>query len=255
MIRLKMKFGLLEILDASKVSEVLHDKQSSENRAVHFVNAFVLAEAQRNRPYFDVIKQGHCFCDSRPLELYSKFVKTPVEQLRGIDFMKANLPNQLLGGHLIIGGTLKSEQDLLTAINSNFKAEIQVSFHQPIFSDDLTVLSESSLRAIDLTRPKSVWIGVGTPKQDYLSGYLWAEGVENLFCVGAAVTFLSGEVTECPKWVRRMSLEWLYRLLREPERLWRRYFFGNWIFISVLFLDLVYRIGKIFSPKNRVNHS
>lgn len=78
---------------------------------------------------------------------------------------------------------------------------------------------------------KVLWLGVSAPKQE-----TWA--VANLdslgipvVCVGAAFDFYSGRKPRAPKWMRSAGLEWLFRLLSEPGRTWRRYLIGNAVFI------------------------
>jgi N-acetylglucosaminyldiphosphoundecaprenol N-acetyl-beta-D-mannosaminyltransferase len=81
---------------------------------------------------------------------------------------------------------------------------------------------------INEARPDVVWVGLGSPKQD-----LWmAEHRERLSApllvgVGAAFDFHAGRVRQAPRWMMRLGLEWLFRLMREPRRLWRRYLLGN----------------------------
>ena len=72
-----------------------------------------------------------------------------------------------------------------------------------------------------------VWVGIGTPKQDYLVPRL-AEQVEAAVVpVGAAFDLVGGRVREAPAVLHGSGLEWIYRLCREPRRLWRRYLLGN----------------------------
>ena len=63
-------------------------------------------------------------------------------------------------------------------------------------------------------------------------------GIEVMIGVGAAFDFLSGNKEMAPEWIQRSGLEWLFRLLQEPRRLWRRYLVTNTIFISKLILQL-----------------
>jgi N-acetylglucosaminyldiphosphoundecaprenol N-acetyl-beta-D-mannosaminyltransferase len=72
-----------------------------------------------------------------------------------------------------------------------------------------------------------LWIGLGSPRQDYLVHQLATELSMPVVPVGAAFDFWSGAVKEAPRWLQGSGLEWVYRLSREPRRLWRRYLFGN----------------------------
>ncbi|MFB3922526.1 MAG: WecB/TagA/CpsF family glycosyltransferase [Terriglobia bacterium] len=77
---------------------------------------------------------------------------------------------------------------------------------------------------INATAADVVWVGLSTPKQEY---WMWRFrpllNVPVLVGVGAAYDFLSGRVKQAPRYVRDHGFEWLYRLLTEPRRLWRRY--------------------------------
>jgi len=72
-----------------------------------------------------------------------------------------------------------------------------------------------------------LWIGLGTPRQDYLVHHLSASLSMPIVPVGAAFDFWSGAVKEAPKMLHGTGFEWLHRLLSEPRRLWRRYLLGN----------------------------
>jgi len=72
-----------------------------------------------------------------------------------------------------------------------------------------------------------LWIGLGTPRQDYLVHLLAPQLSIPVVPVGAAFDFWSGTIREAPRFLRGTGLEWVYRLAREPRRLWRRYLLGN----------------------------
>jgi N-acetylglucosaminyldiphosphoundecaprenol N-acetyl-beta-D-mannosaminyltransferase len=88
-------------------------------------------------------------------------------------------------------------------------------------------------RRISSSGAAIVWIGLGTPKQDYLVHRLAPYTKATLVPVGAAFDFISGNVKEAPKWLHGSGFEWLYRLIGEPERLWRRYLIGGPRFMIV----------------------
>lgn len=75
-----------------------------------------------------------------------------------------------------------------------------------------------------------VWVGLGTPKQDFEVKRLAHAGF-TAAAVGAAFDFSAGTKREAPEWMTRVSLEWLYRFASEPARLWRRYLIGNIVFL------------------------
>lgn len=77
-----------------------------------------------------------------------------------------------------------------------------------------------------------VWVGLGTPRQDYVVPRLSERFDGPVVPVGAAFDFLAGTVPEAPRFLRGTGLEWTYRLASEPKRLWRRYFLGNPRFVA-----------------------
>lgn len=83
---------------------------------------------------------------------------------------------------------------------------------------------EPIVRALQKTRPDVVFVGLGAPKQEKLIYQLRSRVPVRLFLgVGAAFDFFSGDKRRAPKWAQRAGLEWAFRLLSEPGRLWRRY--------------------------------
>jgi len=81
---------------------------------------------------------------------------------------------------------------------------------------------------INAARPDIVWVGLGTPKQDYwLARLRPALDAPVLIAVGAAFAFHAGRLRQAPRGMMRCGLGWLFRLAVEPRRLWRRYVLGN----------------------------
>ena len=102
--------------------------------------------------------------------------------------------------------------------------------YKPEFSEeDNRVIVE----AINAARPDLLWIGMTAPKQEKWVYSHWSE--LDIHChvgtIGAVFDFFAGTMARAPLWWQRHGLEWLYRLLREPRRMWRRYIIGNALFL------------------------
>jgi alpha-1,3-mannosyltransferase len=83
-----------------------------------------------------------------------------------------------------------------------------------------------------------VLVGMGNPRQElWIARHGKATGATLLFGVGALFDFVTGEVRRAPPWIQRLRCEWVYRLTREPGRLWRRYCIGNVSFLARLMRD------------------
>jgi len=98
---------------------------------------------------------------------------------------------------------------------------------------NLTPAEDSEVvRRINESGAGILFIGLGCPKQDHFAAD-HAESIRPVqVCVGAAFDFHAGTKPMAPEWMQRRGLEWVYRLSREPRRLWRRYLHTNFIFLS-----------------------
>ena len=102
--------------------------------------------------------------------------------------------------------------------------------YKPEFSDED---NKAIIDAINAANPDLLWIGMTAPKQEKWTYSHWNE--LNIHChvgtIGAVFDFFAGTVERAPMWWQRHGLEWLYRLLKEPKRMWRRYIIGNTLFL------------------------
>ena len=102
--------------------------------------------------------------------------------------------------------------------------------YKPEFSDED---NKAIIEAINAADPDLLWIGMTAPKQEKWTYTHWKE--LNIHChvgtIGAVFDFFAGTVERAPIWWQRHGLEWLYRLLKEPKRMWRRYIIGNALFL------------------------
>lgn len=102
--------------------------------------------------------------------------------------------------------------------------------YKPEFSDED---NKAIIDAINSADPDLLWIGMTAPKQEKWTYQHWKE--LNIHChvgtIGAVFDFFAGTYKRAPQWWQDHSLEWLYRLIKEPKRMWRRYIIGNTEFI------------------------
>lgn len=106
--------------------------------------------------------------------------------------------------------------------------------YKPVFSDED---NRMMIESINNTKPDLLWIGMTAPKQEKWAYAHWNE--LNINChvgtIGAVFDFYAGTMQRAPIWWQEHSLEWLYRLLKEPKRMWRRYLIGNILFLWNIF--------------------
>ncbi len=105
--------------------------------------------------------------------------------------------------------------------------------------DRLDAGARSAAESVRAARPHLVLVALGAPKQElWMYRHREALAPAVLLGVGAALDFLAGAVPRAPRWVSRAGLEWLWRLSREPRRLWRRYLVQDALFVAVLWRAL-----------------
>ncbi len=112
----------------------------------------------------------------------------------------------------------------------NLKVATYSPPYQPEFTSDE---NEAMIAAVNRAQPDLLWIGMTAPKQEK-----WAYKHLNqlevngpIGTIGAVFDFFAGNVQRAPIAWQEKGLEWLYRLLKEPKRMWRRYIIGNTLFL------------------------
>ena len=114
----------------------------------------------------------------------------------------------------------------------------------PPFGEWPTSESEALVESVKSSGARVLWMGVSAPKQEiWAYEHALALGMPSV-CVGAAFDFNTMQKVRAPRWMRRYGLEWVHRLATEPRRMWKRYLFGN-----AMFVGDVLRFGR--RPANR----
>jgi N-acetylglucosaminyldiphosphoundecaprenol N-acetyl-beta-D-mannosaminyltransferase len=126
--------------------------------------------------------------------------------------------------HYFYGGAPKVLSDLIEKLKLDYPDTIIAGSESPPFRDLSEEEINDSISRISKASPDILWIGLGSPKQEkWMSEYFQLLNVPVVVGVGAAFDFLSGNKPQAPVWIQRIGFEWLFRLISEPKRLWRRY--------------------------------
>lgn len=143
----------------------------------------------------------------------------------------------------LYGGT----PETLDALQNSYRArfpQLKIAYaYPPPFRPLTREEDETIVQAINTSGTRILFVGLGCPKQE-----LWiAEHRDRvqvvMLAVGAAFDFHSGRVKQAPVWMQRSGLEWLFRLLMEPRRLWRRYLRVNLCFLWLIMRQLLAGVG------------
>jgi len=223
-------------LDAT-VQTILGWRQRAERNAVSTCTAHTLVEAQRDRSLRERINRATIATpDGMPLVWLCRAAGHPdVTRVYGPDLMLALCEAGCSSGlrHYFYGGAEGVPEMLAAELTRRFP-DLQVAGtlsppYRPLTAQEDAAIVEQ----INATRPDVVWVGLGTPKQDFwVADHRGKVNAAALIAVGAAFDFHSGRVKQAPRWIQRSGLEWLYRLIQEPRRLWKRYLVDNIIFLT-----------------------
>lgn len=138
-------------------------------------------------------------------------------------------------------GSSQKVLDLIVKRAAKVYPHLKVVTYSPPYKPEFSKEENKAIiDAINAADPDLLWIGMTAPKQEKWTYSHWDE--LNIHChvgtIGAVFDFFAGTVERAPMWWQRHGLEWLYRLLKEPKRMWRRYIIGNALFLfNVIFRE------------------
>ncbi|KQT92254.1 hypothetical protein ASG49_09975 [Marmoricola sp. Leaf446] len=207
-------------------------------KAYRLINAYSLALASRDRSYKRLLAgPGVNLPDGRPLAaILTRLARDRTcYQVRGPAFFESVLDagREKEIRHFFLGTTEDTLDKLRRSVEERFPGVTIVGSFSPPFraltKDDHDVHDRMILESgADI-----VWVGMGTPRQDFETRRIADSTGVTAVGVGAAFDFSAGTKRQAPGVVRRMGLEWLFRMLSEPRRLTRRYVVGNSVFLKL----------------------
>jgi len=165
-----------------------------------------------------------------------------VERVYGPDLLKAacKYGDKLGWRHYFYGGTSEVIFKLISRLQENVPGLQVAGTASPPFRNLTEEEDKQVIEGIRTAHPDLVWVGIGSPRQErWMVEHLNRLDVPVLIGVGAAFDFLSGNKPQAPRWVQRSGLEWLFRLISEPRRLWRRYLLNYPRFIALMLRQYV----------------
>lgn len=153
-----------------------------------------------------------------------------VDRVYGPDLMLEVLAKAAAHGwsSYLYGGKEGVPEQLAARLQAQFPGLKIAGILSPPFRELTDSERAEIVEQINATNPDLVWVGLSTPKQErWIAAHLGKLNASALLGVGAAFDFHAGLLPQAPRWMQRSGFEWLYRLGREPRRLWRRYLKNN----------------------------
>ncbi|MDP9380086.1 MAG: WecB/TagA/CpsF family glycosyltransferase [Chloroflexota bacterium] len=179
--------------------------------------------------------------DGMPLVwLLQRRLSRKVERVYGPDLMLELCQLSVERGytHFLYGG----EEGVLDLLSANLRRRFPglriVGAYSPPFRPLSPAEDEEVMRLISEANPDIVWVGLGMPKQErWMAAHVDRLKAPVLIGVGAAFDFHAGVKRQAPRWMQRNGLEWSFRLMTEPRRLWRRYLKNNPLFVGLVIAE------------------
>jgi len=171
--------------------------------------------------------------DGKPIYWVGKYKGIEgIEQVAGPDFFGYCLEKAKGLKHFLYGSTEETLQRLVCELKKRYPDAELVGTYSPPFRALRENEKEEIIDLIKSSGADLVWVGLGAPKQEMWMNEMWHQlRPAVLLGVGAAFDFYAGTTKRAPEWMRCVGMEWLYRLIQEPRRLWKRYFVTNTLFI------------------------
>jgi N-acetylglucosaminyldiphosphoundecaprenol N-acetyl-beta-D-mannosaminyltransferase len=231
----------LNMETALRETELLLDR--GEHGYVCVTGVHGIMEAQSDEKFRDILNRSFLTTpDGMPTVWLGRIHGFKhMKRVYGPDYMLGLCQRSVARGyrHFLYGGKPGVAEELRAELTQRFPGLKIVGTYTPPFRP-LNPGEEDDLRLqLETSQADVFWCGLSTPKQErFMAAYSGRLPVKLMVGVGAAFDLLSGNLSEAPNWMKTAGLQWLYRLIKEPRRLWRRYLLNNPKFAWLTFLQL-----------------
>lgn len=237
-----LKLKDIKIVESKKELEALPEGKL----LINTINAHSYNTALKDAFFAEALMKGDALIpDGASIVMACRKLKAksqPTERIAGWDLfaMEMERLNQKGGTCFFMGSSekvLKLIREKAKTVYPNIRTETYSPPYKPEFSEEE---NRAIIEAINRANPDLLWIGMTAPKQERWAYRHWNELDIHCHCgtIGAVFDFFAGTMERAPLWWQEHSLEWLYRLLKEPKRMWRRYIIGNTLFIWNIFREM-----------------
>ena len=228
-----LKLGELKIVESK---EALRDIPEGKV-LINTINAHSFNVAQKDELFAEALRCGdYLIPDGASIVKACKMLRAksqPRERIAGWDLFSFEMEKNRKKRVMFMG----SSEKVLTRIREKAAVEypdMEVVTYSPPYKSEFSEEDNAAIiKAINVADPDLLWIGMTAPKQEKWTYQHWKE--LNIHChvgtIGAVFDFYAGTAQRAPIWWQEHSLEWLYRLIKEPKRMWRRYVIGNPLFL------------------------
>lgn len=206
---------------------------------INTINAHSYNTARKDPLFAEALMKGDALIpDGASIVMAFRWLKAkcqPQERIAGWDLFTYEMErlNRRGGTCFFLGSServLALIREKAAKVYPNIRIGTYSPPYKPTFSEEE---NRAMVEAVNRAKPDLLWIGMTAPKQEKWAYSHWKELDIGCHCgtIGAVFDFFAGTMERAPLWWQEHSLEWLYRLMKEPRRMWRRYIVGNSLFL------------------------
>lgn len=230
-----LKLKELKIVESKKELEALPEGKL----LINTINAHSYNTALKDDFFAEALMKGDALIpDGASIVMACRKLKAksqPKERIAGWDLFTMEMERlNRKGGTCFFMGSSEKVLKLIREKGKTVYPNIRIETYSPPYKPEFSEAENREIiEAINRANPDLLWIGMTAPKQEKWAYRHWNELHIHCHCgtIGAVFDFFAGTMERAPMWWQEHSLEWLYRLIKEPKRMWRRYIIGNTLFI------------------------
>jgi len=221
----------------SCIENIFTDLEQIKGDYICVSNVHTTVMAHDNPEYMKVQSESYMSVpDGKPLSVVGRKTYPEMDRVTGPDLMRRIFEESKTKElrHFFYGNTQENLDELIKVLKYEYPWINICGFEPSVFRDMSENEEKELIDRINQTSPDFVWVALGAPRQEIFCHKMKGKINGVMVGVGGAFNVLAHIVPEAPQWLQNLSLEWLYRLIQEPKRLFKRYLVTNSKFIFYL---------------------
>ena len=230
----------IDVLTSAETVELV-EQYVLQKEPLHLVgvNADKINEMKKNPELAEIVNNcGVINADGASVVMASRYLKKELpERVAGIDLMHSLVALSAEKGYSVylLGAKQEVVDKTATVLQDEFPELKIVGIHNGYFRREDWPQVSAELKS---AAPDFVFVGITSPLKEYLVEYLQNDGNCSVFMgVGGSFDVISGNIPRAPLWIQKINMEWFFRMMQEPKRLFKRYLVGNWKFIFAVWKE------------------
>ncbi len=235
----------ISITNSTETPKQVYSLVESNKGYICLPDAFVIVSANKNKKLQQILNNSLLSLpDGQPIALYARFkgIKS-MSSVSGYKLIQQLLATEI--SHFFYGSTEEELYKIRERITSEFPLANVVGYKAPPWVEldqiENNEKLQADIRGINQLKPNIIWVGFNSPKQDYfMAHYLQYLDNSIMIGVGGVFDYLSGKLKFSPEWIKKLALRWVYRIIQNPKRYFRRNVYAVFHFTRLFAAELLF---------------